>query len=201
MTALQMVLPGWIRGRGVAVYLFVLQGAFAIGAIFWGFVAQKASLEAALVGAALALVVGGIVTIPLRISTYMESRAVPVRLVDLPTAVTSIYDDDGPIVATATWTVAPENMSGFIAAMVPVRKALKRHGALRFTLAEDVEQPGALTETFTMATWSEYQRLPDRSTGSDELIHDALVEASGGELPRITAHKQIQLRKPPAEKP
>jgi quinol monooxygenase YgiN len=115
-------------------------------------------------------------------------------LLDDPPTVTSVHDDDGPILLTARWQIDPARRDDFVAAMDPVRRALKRQGALSFRLVEDVQQPGHMLESFTMATWSEYQRLPHRATMADKDIHGALIDAAGSEVPALTAHRVIKLR-------
>ena len=37
----QSILPNWVRGRGLAVYLTVFNGAMAAGSLGWGLVAQQ----------------------------------------------------------------------------------------------------------------------------------------------------------------
>jgi quinol monooxygenase YgiN len=108
--------------------------------------------------------------------------------------VTSVHDDDGPILLTARWQIDSDHRDEFVAAMAPVQRALKRQGALSFHLVEDVERPGHMLESFTMATWSEFQRLPERFTMAEKDIRDALKTAAGSALPELTAHRVIKLR-------
>jgi hypothetical protein len=193
MTVLQIVLPAWIRGRGVAVYLLVLQGSFAIGALVWGAVAEQTGLQTALIAAGIAMAVGSLLTAPLRLGSYMTKDTNMAQLIDDPPTVTSVHDDDGPIFLTVNWDIQPAKRDDFISAMRPVREALKRQGALSFHLVEDVASPGKMIESFTVATWSEYRRLPQRSTMADKDTHDALVEVVGHDLPSITVHREIRL--------
>ena len=102
--------------------------------------------------------------------------------------------DDGPILLTADWQINPDRRDQFIAAMEPVRMALKRQGALSFHLVEEVERPGHMLESFTVATWAEYQRLPERVTMTEKAIHDALMAASGSEPPALLVHREINLK-------
>jgi len=194
MTVLQVVLPSWIRGRGVALFLLAVQGSFAVGALIWGGVAEQTSLQTALVSAGLTMAVSSVLVLPLRLSRYMDVDTDTATLLADPPTVTSVHDDDGPILLTARWQIDPAHRDDFVAAMEPVRRALKRQGALSFRLVEDVEQPGHMLESFTMATWSEYQRLPHRATMADKEIHAALVDAAGSEVPALTAHRVIKLR-------
>lgn len=198
MTALQVVLPAWIRGRGVAVYLFALQGSFAAGAMLWGAVAEQAGLRTALLTAATTMAVAAVITATLRLSRYGDVDTTAVQLIDDPPPVTSVHDDDGPILLTANWRVPAENRAAFVAAMTPVRTALSRKGALGFRLAEDVQRPGHMVESFLVATWSEYQRLPKRATEADRHVQRALRAAAGTDLPGFTAHRVLDLRHSPA---
>jgi MFS family permease len=194
MTVLQLVLPSWIRGRGVALFLLSVQGSFAVGALIWGGLAEQTSLQTALVWAGLTMAVSAFLVLPLRLSRYMDVDTDTATLLADPPTVTSVHDDDGPILLTARWQIDPARRDDFVAAMEPVRRALKRQGALSFRLVEDVEQAGHMLESFTMATWSEYQRLPHRATMADKEIHVALVDAAGSEVPALTAHRVIKLR-------
>ena len=196
MTALQIVLPSWIRGRGVAVYLLAVQGSFAVGALLWGTVAEQTSLRTALIAGGVAMAVSAVLVTPLRLSRYMDIDTEVAQLLNDPPTVTSVHDDDGPIVLTARWQIDSDHRDEFVAAMVAVQRALKRQGALSFHLVEDVERPGHMLESFTMATWSEFQRLPERFTMAEKDIRDALTAAAGSALPELTAHRVIKLRSP-----
>ena len=195
MTMLQIVLPAWIRGRGVAVYLMALQGSFALGAFVWGAIAEQAGLETTLYAAAVAMAVGALATSFLRLRDYTDSATEPGRLTFEPVTATSVYDDDGPIVITVNWQIAPERRDRFMAAMRSVRRELKQKGALDWYLVEDVTRPGAILETFSVATWAEYQRLPERVTVADERVEQELLEAAGTELPSPIAHRAVDLQK------
>jgi len=193
MTMLQLVLPAWIRGRGVAVYLLALLGSFSIGALIWGAVAEQTDLRTALIAASIAMAVSAIAVTGLRLGRLAAIDSSAAQLLpDLP-AVTSTHDGDGPIAVVARWEIEPDRRDEFVSAMEPVRRALKRQGALSFGLVEDIERPGHMVETFTMATWAEYQRLPGRSTIDDSHILDALIERFGPDLPELTAHRVIKL--------
>jgi hypothetical protein len=56
----QSILPNWVRGRGLAVYLTVFNGAMAAGSLGWGLVAQQIGVPATLVVGAVGLVVMGL---------------------------------------------------------------------------------------------------------------------------------------------
>ncbi len=199
MTMLQIVLPAWIRGRGVAVYLLGLQGSFAIGALLWGAIAQQAGLEATLYIAAAAMGMSAFLTSLLRLRDYADVASDPGQLTYEPVTATFVHDDDGPILLTARWQIDPDNRDRFMTAMESVQRGLRRQGALNWHLAEDVARPGSMIESFTVATWSEYQRLPERATVADEQVEHELLEAAGTELPELSAHRVINLGDPRAK--
>ncbi len=195
MTMLQMVLPAWIRGRGVAVYLLALQGSFAVGALVWGAIAEQTGLETTLYVAGAVMGASALLTSFLRLRNYLDVGTDPGQLAYEPVTATSVHDDDGPILLTARWQIDPARLDRFMAAMQQVQQGLKRSGALNWHLAEDVAHPGSILESFTVATWSEYQRLPERATVADELVERALLEAAGTDLPELVPHRIIDLRR------
>ncbi|EHB58444.1 protein of unknown function DUF894 DitE [Mycolicibacterium rhodesiae JS60] len=58
--AAQLLLPQWVRARGLAVFLVVLIGAQALGALLWGVLATRFGLATSLTAAAILLVVGAV---------------------------------------------------------------------------------------------------------------------------------------------
>ncbi len=57
----QAILPNWVRGRGLAIYLTVFNGAMAAGSLGWGLVAQEIGVPATLLVGAAGLVVVALV--------------------------------------------------------------------------------------------------------------------------------------------
>src|SRR5690606_38706622 len=49
---MQLLLPGWVRARGLSVYMLVFMGGQAIGSLVWGLVAGASSVVMALLTAA-----------------------------------------------------------------------------------------------------------------------------------------------------
>jgi MFS family permease len=50
---LQLMLPAWVRARGVAVYMVTFTGAQTGGALLWGLVANRVGLVPAILAAAI----------------------------------------------------------------------------------------------------------------------------------------------------
>jgi MFS family permease len=184
--SLQLFLPQWVRARGISVYLTVLFGCQAAGAVVWGFVAApQGVLLAFLIAAALMAVGAATIRIwPLIDTTGMDrgtvSRALPELAVDALPA-------QGPVVVRITYTVAAEREDAFLAAMVRVRLSRLRTGATQWGLFRDGELPHDFVELFVVATWDEHVRQhTDRLTGTDEEFLDA-ARALSDPAPR-TSH-------------
>src|SRR5450759_3579801 len=75
---LQLLLPAWVRGRGLSVYQMVLFGAQGFGALLWGVVAAPAGIEPTFLIAA-AVMLAGVATMrvwPLFDTTRMDRSTV-----------------------------------------------------------------------------------------------------------------------------
>lgn len=174
---LQLFLPGWVRARGLAVYLMVLFGGQAAGALVWGLVAQRVGLVNAFLFAAVLMALGAasISFWPYRDIKNMD-RAPAVYWPE-PTLVFDPDPHHGPVLVTVTYTVAPAPRQRFLDAMNNVRRSRLRTGATRWELYQDGQEPDRFVESFTVASWEEHLRQhSDRLTGTDRAFEE---EADG----------------------
>lgn len=75
----QTCCPPWLRARTLSMYLIILQGGLAVGSSLWGAVADRTSIGTALTAAAIALVVGLLLSRKHRLSSHqVPFRATPV---------------------------------------------------------------------------------------------------------------------------
>ena len=165
--SLQLFLPQWVRARGLSVYLTVLFGSQALGAVLWGFVAEpKGVVPAYLIAAG--LMVGGAATIrmwPLIDTAGMDSRTVAWSE---PQLAFPAAPDQGPVVVRITYTVSSERERPFLDSMVRVRLSRLRTGASQWGLFRDGETPHEFVELFVVPSWDEHLRQhADRLTGTD----------------------------------
>ena len=165
--SLQLFLPEWVRARGLSVYLTVLFGSQALGAVVWGFVAEpKGVIPAYLIAAA--LMVGGAATIRMwpMIDTAGMDRHTVVR--SEPQLAFDATPDQGPVVVRMTYTVSSERERAFLDSMVRVRLSRLRTGATQWGLFRDGETPHEFAELFVVPSWDEHLRQhTDRLTGTD----------------------------------
>jgi predicted MFS family arabinose efflux permease len=67
--AAQVALPGWVRARGISIFMVVFSGMMAIGSAAWGFVAGAVGIPWALVSAAVGLIVFELATVRWQLPT------------------------------------------------------------------------------------------------------------------------------------
>src|SRR4051794_33253016 len=128
--SVQFYLPGWVRGRGLAIYQIVLFGSQAVGAALWGLVAQHLGLVAAHVvaGAVMALAATTLLVKPLLETSTLDRT--PTNYWSEPRLAHQPDDDAGPVLISVTYTVAAKDQSDFLEAMRVVRRSRLRTGAV-----------------------------------------------------------------------
>jgi MFS family permease len=178
---LQLALPNWVRGRGLAYYLVVFQGAQALGAVFWGVVADQTSVTTALLVAAAVLVLGAVLGVrtPMPDTSKLDrthSTHWPVpQLTFTPDA------QDGPVMVTVTYRVEEPNAVAFTEAMRHVGRSRRRTGALRWELFRDGGDPTKFVESYLVGTWAEHLRQHDhRLTGADRRFEEEAIRYALG---------------------
>jgi len=170
--SVQLFLPEWVRARGLSVYLTVLFGSQAIGAVLWGVIAVPQGVLPAFLIAAALMVAGAATT---RIWPLIDTAGMDRRTVarSEPQLALAAEPDQGPIVVRLTYTIAPEREVAFLEAMVRVRLSRLRTGATQWGLFRDGETPREWVELFVVASWDEHLRQhSDRLTGADTAYLD-----------------------------
>lgn len=179
---LQLILPRWVRGRGMAINLVVNAGTQAVAAAGWGLLAQWAGLVTAIVTAGVFLLAGAVTVLwwPLRDPTTInldQGAAWPPPLVEGG----DIAPDAGPVLVTLTYRVPSHNEAAFVEAMQPVRRSRQRTGAIRWELARDVGSPGRFVEVYLVASWAEHLRQhDDRLTEGDQAYQRRALDLADG---------------------
>jgi hypothetical protein len=170
---MQLFLPGWVRARGLAVYLMVFAGAQAAGALAWGALSDAFGLVTAHVLAAV-LMAAGVVTLrwwPLRDTSGLNRE--PAVFWPEPHLELDPEDHDGPVLVTVSYPVGPENDEAFVEAMEAVRRSRLRTGAVQWGLFRDGERPGRFVEAYVVPSWDEHLRQhTGRLTGADRAAEE-----------------------------
>jgi len=168
--ALQQLLPGWVRARGLAVYQLVFMGGQAVAAFVWGVLADQMGLPATFIAAAGLMLVGSATVLrwPLPDVTHLDRT--PAQL-PLPPLGLEPQPTDGPVRVTLTYRVRPENVAAFVAAMQRLEPSRRRTGAFSWELYREGEDPTCFLETYQVRTWAEHVHQHHRRlTGNDRLL-------------------------------
>ena len=176
---LQLFLPAWVRGRGLAVYLVTFTGCLAFASALWGQVTDLVGIEttfliaAAVVGAG--VVAGAFWSVP---ETGHLDQA-PVSYWGEPRLAFEPEPDSGPILVSVTYTVAPERQADYLLAMRELRRSRLRSGASRWELYRDAERAERFVENFQVPSWEEHLRQHEgRLTATDQAIEQAALAFS-----------------------
>ncbi len=144
----QFALPGWVRGRGMAMFATVQFAGLAVGSIVWGQAAQGIGLPAVHIIAAIAL----IASVPLlrrwKLQTAAGLDLAPSMHWPAPVLSNDIEPDRGPVLVTVEYIVAPTERAAFLTAMAQLASERRRDGAYDWGIYEDASKEGVFVETF-----------------------------------------------------
>ncbi|MDP9382241.1 MAG: MFS transporter [Chloroflexota bacterium] len=171
---LQLVLPAWVRARGLAVFTVTFTGAMTAGALVWGLVAEGVGLQAAVLVATFLVLAGAVAGQLWRVPETGHLDPQPaIYWADARLA----FDPDpdaGPVLVIVECTVAPERQPAFLEAMDHLRRSRLRTGATRWELYRDGERPDRFLEIFSVPSWEKHLRQhAGRLTAADRAIEEA----------------------------
>ena len=182
----QLVLPDWVRARGMAIYQTALMGGAAAGSLLWGQVASWSNVPAAVASAAALGVTLLVLLRRLKLEASADPDYTPQTLGDLPEPAVGVESDDGPVMVTVEYVIEPARAAEFIDVMQRTRRARLRQGALSWGLFRDAAQPGRFIEYFVDENWIEHQRRLERFSAFDaDLRVQRLAFHLGDEPPRV----------------
>nr|WP_040736326.1 MFS transporter [Nocardia tenerifensis] len=170
-STMQLLLPAWVRARGLSVYLLVFMGGQALGSVLWGVVAGAAGPVFALLAAAVLLGLCALSTVWLPISHNAENLdQTPSAFWPEPQLVVEPDPTDGPVMVLRTYDVPAENLDEFRTAMAFVGRSRQRTGAMEWRLYRDVGVVDRYVEAFVVRSWAEHMHQHQvRLTAQDQL--------------------------------
>ncbi len=182
----QMAMPNWVRARGMSIYQMALMGGSAAGSLLWGQVAALLGVQGAVLSAA---GLGLVILLALRRLTVEGGEEIdfsPAAVRAAPEPAFAVAPDEGPVMVTLEYQIAPARAAEFAAVMQRTRRARLRQGALSWGLFRDVAVPGRYIEYFVDENWVEHQRRLERFTAFDaELRTQRLAFHLGPEPPLL----------------
>jgi MFS family permease len=184
--SLQLVLPEWVRARGLGAYMVVFMGGQALGSFLWGLIAGAAGLTATLLTATAGLVLCALSVLwwPVPAATEHLDR-VPSLHWPEPMLLAEPDPDDGPVLVIKTYRVAPDRLAPFLTALDAVRESRRRTGAMDWSAYQDGADPERIVELFVVRSWGEHlSQHGGRLTGADRDL-EAAAEALAQESPVV----------------
>jgi MFS family permease len=165
-STMQAILPNWVRGRGLAIYLTAFNGAMAAGSLGWGFLAQAIGVDATLLiaGAGLAVTAGFAYRAPL---PRGEGDLTPSLHWPEPALAEPVANDRGPVMITVTYRVSRPDRAGFLIALHRLSEERRRDGAYAWGVSEDAADPERIVEWFFVESWAEHMRQHRRVSKVD----------------------------------
>jgi MFS family permease len=172
-TAIQLSVPSWVKARAFGTYHMVWGGSMALGAAFWGIVAQHLGVRLGFALSALGMVLALAVLGRLRITAFEDDLDLsPHR--QAPHPPTEIPLEAGPILIQVEYTIPLGNRGAFLEAMQPVRRLRLRDGAMRWALFEEPEAGTDGTvrfvEGYLHSSMGEHLRQHRRGTVADRTL-------------------------------
>jgi hypothetical protein len=184
--SVQVSLPDWVRGRGLAMFITVFFGAMTAGSALWGPLASGLGLPAAHFLAAAGAIVGIALTWHWKLQTGAGIDLAPSMHWPAPVLTVEADADRGPVLVTIEYRIAPDRRGDFLAAIRGFEQQRRRDGAYSWDVFEDAAESGRFLETFMVASWLEHLRQHQRVTNADRVAQDAIREFGAVAEPKVT---------------
>ena len=197
--AAQAILPNWVRGRALAVYLTVFNGGMTVGSLAWGAIAQEIGVPVALIISAAGLLAAAVFMHRIKLPSG-DADLVPSNHWPEPLIATPVAHDRGPVLVLIEYRVALENRRPFIDALVRLSEERRRDGAYGWGMTEDSADPEKIVEWFMVESWAEHLRQHRRVSKADaDLQAETTRYHIGPEGPVVRHFLTIEHRHHPAE--
>lgn len=185
--AAQSILPNWVRGRALAVYLTVFNGAMTAGSLCWGLVAQELGVPTTLLVGAACLIVAGVVfhrvKLPKGEADLVASNHWPEPLTAEPVA-----HDRGPVLILIEYRVAKADRHAFLHALNRLSHERRRDGAYGWGVTEDAADLDAIVEWFMVESWAEHLRQHKRVSKADADVQGEALRFHIGPAKPVVRH-------------
>jgi MFS family permease len=187
----QLSTPRWVAGRALAAYQAAIAGGVAIGSWLWGYVANGAGVDKALLIAGAAMFVSPVLAIWLRMPSTEGANNDAVDALEEPEVNLSISQRSGPIVVEIEYRVNQQQARAFYTTMLQLQAIRQRNGAYDWSIARDIADPELWIERYHCPTWLDYLRQRNRSTQSEREVQLKAIGFHLGPEP-IKVHRMLE---------
>ncbi|HTY97106.1 MAG TPA: MFS transporter [Solirubrobacteraceae bacterium] len=183
----QATLPGWVKARGMAYYLVVFQGGGALGSAAFGILAERTTLQAALVVASILLAVSGVLGLLLRFRSISPEELLPAGDWPEPHAWHGAHPV-GPVLVTVEYHARQGRSEELVKALRTGRYARRRTGAVGWQVWRDAAEPDRILERFSVGSWDEHIRQGERVSRRDQQRLEDIRALADPERPAVVTH-------------
>ncbi|WP_459615529.1 MFS transporter [Bordetella sp. 2513F-2] len=183
----QSILPNWVRGRSLAVYLTVFNGAMTAGSLAWGAVAELIGVAYTLAAGAAGLAATGLASHALKLPRG-EADLVPSNHWPEPLTAAPVDHDRGPVLILIEYRIDPSDRAAFLKALAGLSAERRRDGAYDWGITEDAEDGGLMLEWFMVESWAEHMRQHRRVSRADADVQESVRAYHRGSQPPRVRH-------------
>ncbi|MDX1067520.1 MFS transporter [Sinorhizobium medicae] len=183
----QSILPNWVRGRSLAVYLTVFNGAMTGGSLAWGAIAEAVGVPSALGIAAIGLLCVGLGFHRVKLPRG-EAELVPSNHWPEPLTAQPVENDRGPVLILIEYIVDRKDRPAFLKALASLSHERRRDGAYGWGVTEDAADPSRVVEWFTVESWAEHMRQHRRVSKADADVQQEVRAYHQGLEPPAVQH-------------
>ncbi len=170
----QNVLPDWVRGRGLAVFLTVVFGTLTVSSAAWGQIAGRIGVQNALLIAAVGILAGIPLSWPCKLHQGEAVDLSPSLHWRRPEAAEDIADGRGPVLVKIDYRIDPKDRDRFLRAIDELGHERRRDGAFAWGIFEDMGELGRFEEGYLIESWLELMHLRERVTNEDRMLEDEI---------------------------
>jgi len=184
---LEMVLPAWIRARGLSMYQMLLFGGQAIGAVLWGAVADAMGIVPAFLMSAVLLLLG---VVSFRWWPFFDLSRIDPRTGPIwpePELAITPDPESGPVVVESVYTIPTAKEEAFLQLMTHVRRSRLRTGATRWELFRKGERSHTFIEMYSISSWEDHLRQHRYRLTRNDAAYDRQARALS-DVPTKTSH-------------
>lgn len=170
----QSILPNWVRGRALALYLMVFNGAMTLGSVAWGAIATQVGLVGALMTASGTLVASSVLAYKLKLPKDTLNTT-PANHWASPQTQIDIEPDQGPVLIQIAYQPNPERQSEFLKAIYELSVERYKDGAYQWGITQCTEEAGVFLEYFFVESWQEHLRQHQRVSCADAMLQEEIL--------------------------
>lgn len=183
----QSILPNWVRGRSLAVYLTVFNGAMTAGSLAWGGIASAIGVPLTLVMGAVGLVIVALAFHRLKLPRG-DADLVPSSHWPEPLTAAPVEHDRGPVLILIEYQIAPADRQAFLACLTRLSADRRRDGAYDWGVTEDAADPSLILEWFMVESWAEHLRQHRRVSRAAADVQEEVLRFHQGSQRPVARH-------------